>query len=63
MPQKPVQTIDWILYLVVLVLVGLGILVIYSISYGGETQYLFWDQIIFAGIGLVLMAVFTLLDY
>ncbi len=63
MPQKPVQTIDWILYLVVFILVGLGILVIYSISYGGETQYLFWDQMIFAGIGFVLMAAFTLFDY
>lgn len=63
MPQKPVQTIDWVLYLVVLVLVSLGILVIYGIFHGETHYYLIWNQIIFAGIGIFLTIFFTLFDY
>jgi len=63
LPQKITSTIDWFLYLAVAILTGLGLLIIYGIAYKGEIFYLFWDQLIFAGIGFLLMIVFTLVDF
>ena len=51
------------LYLLIFVLVVLGVLVIYSVSFGEETHYLFRDQIVFASLGFIFMTFFTLIDY
>ena len=61
--MKAIQTIDWVLYIVVFLLVGLGLMILYSLSYSSQTQNLFRDQVIFAIIGLILMVVFTFFDY
>jgi rod shape determining protein RodA len=61
--KKSTQTIDWTLYLLVIILTVFGILVIYSISYSGTGVNFFKGQIIFAIIGLILMVVFSLIDY
>ena len=62
MPQKTTQTIDWFLYVLVLLIILLGILAIYSVSYKSGGQF-FWDQIVFAGIGIGLMILLTFVDY
>lgn len=59
-----IQTIDWLLYIVTLLLVVFGIVVIYSITYGQEatrnfTQY----QIVFAILGFAFLIFFSFLDY
>ena len=59
-----IQTIDWILYIVTFLLIIFGVVVIYSITYGqASTKSFFEHQIIFACIGLVLMIVFSFIDY
>ncbi|HLC39210.1 MAG TPA: rod shape-determining protein RodA [Patescibacteria group bacterium] len=63
MPAKASKTIDWVLYLLVLLLIIVGILVIYSISYDSSGGNIFRDQIIFAIIGTIMMVIFTFLDY
>ena len=62
-PAKASKTIDWVLYLLVLLLIIVGILVIYSISYDSSGGNIFRDQIIFAIIGTIMMVIFTFLDY
>jgi rod shape determining protein RodA len=59
-----IQTIDWLLYIVTLLLVVFGIVVIYSITYGQEptknfTQY----QIVFAILGFIFLIFFSFLNY
>ena len=59
-----IQTIDWILYLVVFLLISFGVVVIYSITYGQESTKNFTEyQIITALIGLLLLVLFSFLDY
>jgi len=58
------KTIDWILYLVPVILTIAGIVVIYSLTYFNASQVsIFYNQIIYAVIGVVLMIVFTFIDY
>jgi rod shape determining protein RodA len=60
------QKIDWILLLSTLLLLGIGLAVLYSISTaipneGGMS--VFWRQIIFALVGIACMLFFTFIDY
>lgn len=56
---------DWMLSLIALFLVGFGMMALYSIeSTGDEANFLnFKKQLIFFGVGIILMIFFSLLDY
>ncbi len=55
--------IDWILLIIPLILTGVGIITIYTITYSHHQNELVIDQGIFAGLGLLLMLVFMFSDY
>ncbi len=57
------KKLDWILIFSSLLLVGIGLLSIYSISLGREDFLNFKKQIIFLGIGLFLMLVLSFFDW
>ena len=57
------KKIDWILVFSVLLLIGMGLLSIYSISLGRGDFSNFKKQIIFAGIGLFLMFLMSFFDW
>lgn len=58
------KTIDWIMYLVPVILTIAGIVVIYSLTYFNPAQSsIFHNQIIYGVIGVLLMIVFTFIDY
>lgn len=61
--MQNVKTLDWVLYILVFVLASLGVLIIYTISYGESNQYLFWNQLVFFFLGLGVMVAFTFIDY
>ncbi len=59
-----IQAIDFILYITPLILVIFGVVVIYSITYSLDiTKNYFEHQILFAGIGIILLFLFSILDY
>ncbi|HEX8973971.1 MAG TPA: FtsW/RodA/SpoVE family cell cycle protein, partial [Patescibacteria group bacterium] len=60
--------IDWILMLAMLMLLGTGMAVLYSLSLAGisgeATGFgVFWRQVIFASVGMILMLFFAFNDY
>jgi rod shape determining protein RodA len=57
------QRLDWILIISVLLLVGIGLLSIYSSSIGREDFSNFYKQIIFLGIGFLVMIIISFLDW
>jgi len=57
------KTIDWLLYLIPVILVLAGLAVIYSLTYFNGKISLLYNQIIYAAIGIVLMVVLTFWDY
>lgn len=57
------KTIDWILYLLPIVLTFAGLAVIYSITYYNGKISLFYGQIVFAVIGFAAMIFLTFWDY
>lgn len=61
--MKGAKSFDWILYLLILSILIIGIVAIFSITYHTERQNLAISQLIYGIIGLVLLIIFTLLDY
>jgi rod shape determining protein RodA len=58
------ETIDYILYFSALLLTIFGVVVIYSITYATEgTKNYFEHQLVFAGMGVIFMILFSFLDY
>ncbi len=57
------KSIDWFLYILILLLMVISIVVIFSITYHTPKQNLAISQAIYAIIGLGLLITFTLLDY
>jgi rod shape determining protein RodA len=57
------KSIDWFLYILIFLLMVIGIVVIFSITYHTPKQNLAVSQAIYAVIGLGLLVTFTLLDY
>ncbi len=59
--------LDWILIISSWLLLGIGLLVLYSISTAdsevAKNGDIFWRQMIFASVGILLMAVFSFLNY
>ena len=58
-----IKKMDWILITAALVLAGIGLLSIYSSSLGKGNLFNFWKQLIFLGIGLLLMFIVTFGDW
>jgi rod shape determining protein RodA len=54
---------DWTIFIIPLILSIFGIVVIYSITYGGTGQHLATNQIVFLSLGLVLAYIFSRIDY
>lgn len=59
---RQLKLIDWLLYILPVILAILGIAIIYSLSYYSNIQ-LFYNQIIFFVIAIVAMVVFSFIDY
>lgn len=59
---KSLKCIDWLLYALPVIFVVLGVSIIYSLTYYSNIN-LFYSQLTFAIIGLILMIVFSFLDY
>ena len=57
------KKLDWQFCLVIFLILVLGIAVLFSISIGIQKPQLFWDQLIFIGIGVVIFLIFALTDY
>lgn len=57
------KTIDWMLYILPIILICVGLVTIYSITYYNENVRLFYNQLTYALIGISLMVVFTFIDY
>jgi rod shape determining protein RodA len=53
---------DWTIFFAALVVLGVGLLALYSLSVGGETDY-FFKQLIFSGVSIVAMMFVATLDY
>ena len=60
---KHFKDLDWVLIGIILLLVGVGLLSIYSSSLGGEGFSNFWRQLIFLGMGLVVMFAISFSDW
>jgi cell division protein FtsW (lipid II flippase) len=56
---------DWIVFVPVILLIGFGLTVIYSVSLGGgDASFLnFKKQFIFAGIGLIFLFLISFIDF
>ena len=57
------KTIDWILYLVPVLLMAAGLAVIYSLTYFNDKISLFYGQLTYTLIALIIMVVLTFWDY
>lgn len=57
------RALDWSLFIVPILLVGVGVATIFSTTLGTNQVHLALQQIVFALIGIVLMVLFTLYDY
>lgn len=57
------KTFSWGLYIIPIILVSVGLVVIYSLTYYNNKIELFHSQIIYATIGFILMIFLTFLDY
>lgn len=61
--MKNLRSIDWVFYVLVLLLLIFGLIIIFSITYHTSKQNLGYSQLIYAFFGLALLVVFTLIDY
>lgn len=57
------KTFDWLLFIIPIILICVGLVTIYSLTYYNENVRLFYNQITYAMVGLILMIVFTFIDY
>jgi len=66
MDRRLTENFNWPLFGVTMTLVAIGLINIYSAVYfwgEGGSQSLFWSQLIWTGVGLLLMGVVMLVDY
>ena len=61
--MKNAKSFDWIFYLLIFLILTIGVVAIFSITYHTDRQSLATSQLIYAIIGLALLVIFTLLDY
>ncbi len=60
---RTARELDWPLFLLAFTIIGLGVLQIYSATQGTTWEGLWWHQLIWVGIGLLLMWLTTEIDY
>lgn len=60
---RTLRDFDWILLIVSFAICAIGVLQIYSATLGTSWQDAWWKQIIWIGVGVVLMWAITLVDY
>src|SRR5438128_6128975 len=57
------RDLDWPLILIAILISALGVLQIYSATHDTPWQSAWWKQIIFIGVGLLLMWIMAAIDY
>ena len=57
------KTFDWLLFLIPIILTAAGLAVIYSLTYYNDKIDLFYSQLVYAAIGIIIMIVLTFWDY
>ncbi len=62
MPKK-ITTIDYLVYIIPILLVSMSVSLIYSLVFSNEDSTLAIKQMLFGIIGVVLMALFSIIDY
>lgn len=60
---RSIKDFDWGLLFLSLMICAIGVLQIFSATYGTKWRNLWWKQIIFIGIGLVLFWIISSIDY
>src|SRR5947209_8456230 len=60
---RSIRDLDWPLLLITLAICGLGVLQIYSATHDTIWRDAWWKQIVFIGVGLVLLWIVTNIDY
>jgi len=60
---RTLRDLDWPLLLIALSICGLGVLQIYSATHDTVWRDAWWKQIVFVGVGLILLWIVTALDY
>lgn len=63
MKLSVLKSLDLSLILLPILLVGVGVVTIYSTTLGTQQSYFAWQQVVFASIGLILMLLFSFYDY
>ena len=64
MPSRGIaRDFDWPMMLIVLIVSGIGVVQIFSATRGTAFQDAWWKQIIYIGMGLILMWIVTAIDY
>ncbi|HET9321775.1 MAG TPA: rod shape-determining protein RodA, partial [Bryobacteraceae bacterium] len=58
-----VRDIDWGMLVIVLVICALGVVQIFSATLGTSLHEAWWKQIIWVGLGILLMWLATSIDY
>ena len=61
-PSQLLKTVDWTLWIATLLLLTAGITVIFSLTNESDNK-IYINQMVFAIVGLILMAVVTFIDY
>lgn len=63
MTQFSLRDLDWVIITVTLILCSLGVLQIYSATIDTVWEDAWWKQIVYVGMGLFLMWIFSQIDY
>jgi rod shape determining protein RodA len=63
MRNLSIRDIDWVLLIITLIIAALGVLQIYSATHDTKYQNIWWKQIVFLAIGLLLMWLIATFDY
>jgi len=61
--MKGIKSFDWIFYLLIVLILTIGVVAIFSITYHTDRQTLAISQLVYAIVGLILLVVFSFLDY
>lgn len=61
--SKKIITIDYLLYLIPVLLIGISVALIYSLVFSSDDTYLATKQAVFGAVGIGSMIIFSLIDY
>jgi len=57
------RDLDWVMVIIAIMISGVGVLQIYSATHGTIWQNSWWKQIVFVGVGVLIMWVMAAIDY